>query len=44
VCFPGLAGVAITSIIWGVVHLTLGFAVAAISMRVPLAASAPEPS
>lgn len=28
--FPALAGVAITSILWGVVHLTLGFAIAAI--------------
>lgn len=27
--FPALAGVAITSILWGVVHLTLGFAIAA---------------
>jgi hypothetical protein len=36
VFFPGLAGVAITSILWGVVHLTLGFALAAIWIRVPL--------
>ncbi len=28
--FPALAGVAITSILWGVVHLTLGFAIAAV--------------
>jgi BASS family bile acid:Na+ symporter len=34
--FPGLAGVAITSILWGVVHLTLGFAIAAMWMRMPL--------
>lgn len=27
--FPQLAGVAITSILWGVVHLTVGFAIAA---------------
>jgi bile acid:Na+ symporter, BASS family len=37
VFFPALAGVAITSILWGVVHLTLGFAIAAIWMRVPIA-------
>ena len=35
--FPGLAGVAITSILWGVVHLTLGFALAAVWMRMPIA-------
>jgi len=35
--FPELAGVAITSIPWGVVHLTLGFAIAAVWMRVPIA-------
>jgi BASS family bile acid:Na+ symporter len=35
--FPELAGVAITSILWGVVHLTLGFAIAAIWMRIPIA-------
>lgn len=34
--FPVLAGVAITSILWGVVHLTLGFALAAMWMRVPI--------
>ncbi len=33
--FPALAGVAITAILWGVVHLTLGFALAAMWMRVP---------
>jgi bile acid:Na+ symporter, BASS family len=36
VFFPALAGVAITAIMWGVVHLTLGFALAAIWMRVPI--------
>jgi BASS family bile acid:Na+ symporter len=35
--FPALAGVAITSILWGVVHLTVGFAIAAIWMRMPIA-------
>lgn len=35
--FPELAGVAITSILWGVVHLTLGFALAAVWMRMPIA-------
>jgi BASS family bile acid:Na+ symporter len=35
--FPTLAGVAITSILWGVVHLTLGFAIAAVWMRMPIA-------
>jgi BASS family bile acid:Na+ symporter len=39
VFFPALAGVAITSILWGVVHLTLGFAIAAMWMRVPIADS-----
>lgn len=34
--FPALAGVAITSILWGVVHLTLGFAIAAMWMRMPI--------
>lgn len=34
--FPSLAGVAITSILWGVVHLTLGFAIAAMWMRMPI--------
>lgn len=38
--FPALAGVAITAILWGVVHLTFGFALAAIWMRVPIANSA----
>jgi BASS family bile acid:Na+ symporter len=33
--FPELAGVAITSILWGVVHLTIGFAIAAVWMRMP---------
>lgn len=33
--FPQLSGVAITAILWGVVHLTLGFALAALWMRVP---------
>jgi BASS family bile acid:Na+ symporter len=42
VFFPELAGVAITSILWGVVHLTLGFAIAAIWMRVPIAEGSPE--
>lgn len=36
VFFPALAGVAITSILWGVVHLTFGFALAVIWMRVPI--------
>jgi BASS family bile acid:Na+ symporter len=44
VFFPALAGVAITSILWGVVHLALGFALAAIWMRVPLAEGSPETS
>lgn len=35
--FPQLAGVAITSILWGVVHLTVGFAIAAVWMRMPMA-------
>ncbi len=35
--FPSLAGVAITSILWGVTHLTLGFALAVAWKRVPLA-------
>ena len=37
VFFPALAGVAITSILWGVVHLTIGFAIAAVWMRMPIA-------
>jgi BASS family bile acid:Na+ symporter len=40
--FPGLAGVAITSILWGVVHLTLGFAIAAMWMRMPIAGEPQE--
>jgi BASS family bile acid:Na+ symporter len=40
--FPTLAGVAITSILWGVVHLTLGSALAVIWMRIPLGASLSE--
>ena len=44
VFFPALAGVAITSILWGVVHLAVGFALAAIWMRVPLAEGSPETS
>jgi BASS family bile acid:Na+ symporter len=35
--FPELAGAAITSILWGVVHLTVGFAIAAMWMRMPIA-------
>ena len=35
--FPSLAGVAITSILWGITHLTLGFALAALWMRMPIA-------
>ena len=31
--FPSLAGVAITAILWGIVHLSLGFVVAAAFMR-----------
>jgi BASS family bile acid:Na+ symporter len=44
VFFPALAGVATTSILWGVVHLVFGFALAAIWMRVPLAEGSPETS
>jgi bile acid:Na+ symporter, BASS family len=40
--FPALAGVAITSILWGVVHITLGFALAAIWMHVPIAEGVSE--
>lgn len=40
--FPALAGVAITAILWGVVHLTLGFSLAVIWMRVPIAEDSPE--
>jgi BASS family bile acid:Na+ symporter len=36
--FPALAGVAITSILWGITHLTLGFALAAVWQCVPLRA------
>jgi len=35
--FPALAGVAITSILWGVVHLTIGFSIAAMWRRMPIA-------
>lgn len=42
VFFPALAGVAITAIAWGVVHLTLGFAIAAVWMRVSIAESSIE--
>jgi BASS family bile acid:Na+ symporter len=35
--FPALSGVAITAILWGVVHLTFGSALAAVWMRVPCA-------
>jgi BASS family bile acid:Na+ symporter len=38
--FPTLTGVAITAILWGVVHLTLGSALAAIWMRIPIDDSA----
>jgi BASS family bile acid:Na+ symporter len=44
VFFPALSGVAITSIMWGVVHLTLGFALAAIWMRVPILDGSSETS
>lgn len=44
VFFPALAGVAITSILWGVVHLVLGFALAVIWMRVPIAEALSETS
>jgi len=44
VFFPALGGVAITSILWGVVHLTLGFAIAAMWMRVPIADGSPATS
>jgi BASS family bile acid:Na+ symporter len=44
VFFPALAGVAITSILWGVVHLTLGFALAAMWMRVPITESSAQTS
>lgn len=33
--FPRLTGVAITSILWGVVHLVFGFALAAVWARIP---------
>jgi len=42
VFFPALAGVAITAILWGVVHLTLGSALAALWMRVPIAERSSE--
>ena len=35
--FPALAGVAITSILWGIVHLAFGFALAAVWARIPAA-------
>jgi bile acid:Na+ symporter, BASS family len=35
--FPSLAGVAVTSALWGVVHLTFGSALAVAWKRVPLA-------
>jgi BASS family bile acid:Na+ symporter len=44
VFFPALSGVAITSIMWGVVHLTLGFSLAAIWMRVPILDGSSETS
>lgn len=44
VFFPALAGVAITSVLWGVVHLTLGFALAAMWMRVPITESSAQTS
>jgi BASS family bile acid:Na+ symporter len=34
--FPSLAGVAVTSALWGVVHVTLGFALAAAWRRIPV--------
>jgi BASS family bile acid:Na+ symporter len=34
--FPELAGIAITSILWGVVHIAIGFALAAMWMRLPI--------
>jgi bile acid:Na+ symporter, BASS family len=37
--FPSLAGVAVTSAMWGVVHLTVGFLLAGAWARVPLEAS-----
>lgn len=40
--FPELAGVAITSILWGIVHLTFGFLLAAIWMRVPVSRRQPS--
>ncbi|HEX6134810.1 MAG TPA: bile acid:sodium symporter family protein [Longimicrobiales bacterium] len=39
--FPTLAGVAITSILWGTVHLTLGFALAVSWARVPTVEGVP---
>lgn len=33
--FPSLAGVAITAILWGIVHLSLGFLLAVTFMRIP---------
>jgi BASS family bile acid:Na+ symporter len=37
--FPSRAGVAVTSALWGVVHVTLGFALAAAWRRVPIASA-----
>ena len=34
--FPALSGVAITALVWGVVHLTFGPALAVAWTRVPL--------
>jgi BASS family bile acid:Na+ symporter len=42
VFFPALAGVAVTAILWGVVHLTLGSALAALWMRMPIAERSSE--
>jgi BASS family bile acid:Na+ symporter len=42
VFFPALAGVAITAILWGVVHLALGSALAALWMRMPIAERSSE--
>jgi BASS family bile acid:Na+ symporter len=42
VFFPTLAGVAVTAILWGVVHLTLGSALAALWMRMPIAERSSE--
>lgn len=42
--FPSLAGVAVTSAMWGVVHLTLGILLAAAWGRFPLDASTASPA